>query len=326
MILYLVRRFINYVILTLVATTLCYLMVSAIFEPAARYRGQKSPPSEHTINRILDSLGVNPHTPLLERAWNWLSNLVFHFDFGLKYDRSSVAHDMWTRAGVSLQLLLIGTLLGVIFGVLVGVSGAIRQYRLSDHVATYSSFLIISTPVFVIGILLMIVMTRFNNAIGHQLIVFTGHYSPGVTGFWPVLADRLSHLALPTVSLALVGLAIFSRYQRMAMLDVLNEDYIRTARAKGRTRGAAMMRHGVRIALIPMSTLFSYYIVELIAGSAMLEKIFSWHGMGEFLINSVLQNDINAAAGAVFFAAVLVLIASTLAEFLFVALDPRARA
>jgi peptide/nickel transport system permease protein len=109
------------------------------------------------------------------------------------------------------------------------------------------------------------------------------------------------------------------------MLDVLSADYIRTARSKGRTRGSAMVRHGVRVALIPMSTYFAYSFGTLIAGSTFLELVFSWNGMGKLFLTSITQNDINATAGSIFYLAILVLISSTLAELLYAALDPRVR-
>ena len=196
---------------------------------------------------------------------------------------------------------------------------------MSDKVVTYVSYVLLATPVFVTGVLLMILATIFNNAIGHQTIQFTGQYTPGLSGTWNIVQDRFSHLLLPTIALTAVGAAGYSRYQRNAMLDVLSADYIRTARSKGRTRNSAMIRHGVRVALIPMSTYFAYSFGTLIAGSTFLELVFSWHGMGELALTSILQNDVNATAGSVFYLAILILISSTLAEVLYAALDPRVR-
>src|SRR5699024_4162171 len=133
------------------------------------------------------------------------------------------------------------------------------------------------------------------------------------------------HLLLPTIALVLFQAAGYSRYQRSVMLDVLGSDFIRTARAKGATRTRALVRHGLRVALIPMSTYFSYTFGTLIAGSAFLEIVFSWSGMGQYGITAVQQSDVNALAGTVLFSAVLVLFASTLSEFLYAALDPRVR-
>ncbi len=232
---------------------------------------------------------------------------------------------MLVRSGVSLQLLIVGSLLGAALGVALGVWGAVRQYKASDQVVTYISYLVLATPIFVTGVVLMILATRFNGWVGVQAIEFTGQYTPGVEGTWNIVLDRLSHLLLPTIALTALGAASYSRYQRNAMLDVLSADYIRTARSKGRTRNSAMLRHGVRVALIPMSTYFAYSFGTLVAGSTLLELVFSWHGMGELALTAITQNDVNAAAGSVFYLAILILISSTTAELLYAALDPRVR-
>ncbi|MDQ2852924.1 ABC transporter permease [Dermatophilaceae bacterium Sec6.4] len=323
--LFLLRRFINYVILTLLATTFSYILASIFENPAARFLGRNPRPSNEVIARTLDQYGTNPNTPVLERTWHWFTQLVLHGNLGKEINGQPVVHDMIVRSGVSLQLLLIGAILGAILGVVLGVWGAVRQYRASDQAVTYLSFLVLSIPVYVIGVLLMIIATKFNEAIGINFINFTGQYTPGTSGFWSVLLDRLSHIVLPTIALTATSAASYSRYQRNAMLDVLSADYIRTARSKGRTRGSAMIRHGVRVALIPMSTFFAYSFGLLVTGSVFLETIFSWHGMGELALNSVTQNDINATTGSILYVAILILISSTLSQILYAALDPRVR-
>jgi peptide/nickel transport system permease protein len=324
-IVYVVRRFINYLILTMLATVLGYILASAVLNPAARYYGRNPRPSDATIEASLRRLGVDPNVPVLQRTWEWVQNIFLHGTFGLENNLDPVSHDLLVRSLVSLQLLLIGSILGAIIGVTLGVWGAVRQYRLSDQVVTYASYLVLATPVFVLGVLLMIAATNFNDWAGSQVIQFTGQYTPGIDGTWNQFVDRLSHLLLPTIALTALGAAEYSRYQRNAMLDVLSADYIRTARSKGRTRGSAMVRHGVRVALIPMSTYFAYSFGTLIAGSTFLELIFSWHGMGELGLTSITQNDVNASAGFIFYISILVLISSTLAEILYAALDPRVR-
>ena len=325
MILYAVRRFVNYLILTVIATVVGYVLASLVLNPAARFYGRNPRPSNAAIEASLQRLGVDPHRPVLARTWDWMSGIFAHGTFGLENNLDSVGHDMLVRSGVSLQLLLIGSLLGALLGVTFGVWGAVRQYQLSDQVVTYVSYLLLATPVFVLGVLLMILATNFNDSMGKQVIQFTGQYTPGLNGTWNIVLDRFSHLVLPTIALTSLGAASYSRYQRNAMLDVLSADYIRTARSKGRTRSSAMIRHGVRVALIPMSTYFAYSFGTLIAGSTFLELIFSWHGMGELALTSITQNDVNATAGSVFYLSILVLISSTLAEVLYAALDPRVR-
>ena len=325
MILYVIRRFINYAILTVIATVMTYMLASNLLNPSTRYYGKNPRPSDDTVNRILSGLGVNPQVPLIERTWHWFTQIILHGSFGDTVSGTTVGHEILVRSGVSLKLLIAGSLIGAFLGVAFGVWGAVKQYKASDQVVTYASFLVLATPVFVIGVLLMIVTTWINTTTGHQLINFTGEYTPTVEGTWPVIWDRLGHLLLPTIALSMLGAAEYSRYQRNAMLDVLSADYIRTARSKGRTRNSALIRHGVRVALIPMSTYFAYSFGTLIAGSTFLEKIFSWHGMGEFALDAITKNDINATAGSIFYIAVLLLISSTLAEVLYAALDPRVR-
>ncbi|CDJ99331.1 conserved membrane hypothetical protein [Microbacterium sp. C448] len=327
MTLYVVRRFIHYAILSLIATCLAYILASVLLKPQDRFYGMNPRPPQASIDASLNAMGVNPDVPVLVRLWNWLVNLFTQFSLGETVGGAQVTAEIAARSGASLRLLLIGSIMGAIVGVLLGVWGAVRQYRASDQIVTYSSYIVFATPTFVIGVLLMIAATSFNNALDTQVIRFTGEYTAGITGgWWDIALDRAIHLLLPTIALVLISASSYSRYQRSVMLDVLGADYIRTARAKGLPRSKALVRHGVRIALIPMSTFFAYSFGTLIAGSAMLEIVFSWRGMGQFQLNAVTQNDINAVAGSTLFVAVLVLLSSTLSEVLYAALDPRVRA
>ncbi|GAB3569894.1 ABC transporter permease [Spelaeicoccus albus] len=325
MISFIVRRFINYLILTFLATIGAYSLSSMLMDPRERYLNRNPPLSKESINAIMDAHGTNPNTPVLERIGHWLHELFLHGSLGDTIHNDAVMHEMLLRSSISLRLLIVGSILGALVGVILGVWGAVKQYKASDQTVSYISFVVIAAPTFVVGAVLMILATKFNNLIGVQLINFSGEYSTGVHGFWPILGDRLSHMLLPTLALIMFAAAGFSRYQRSIMLDVLGQDYIRTARSKGRTRRSALVRHGVRMAVIPMSTYFAYYFGTLIAGALFLEVLFSWHGMGEFGINSITQSDINGATGFAFFNAVLVLISATLADVLYSALDPRVR-
>ena len=325
MLAFIAKRIVNYIVLTIVATTLGYILASTTLNPAARFLGRNPAVPPGTIQASLRKLGADPDKPLLVRTWDWWVGLVTHGSLGMSTRGTEVTADIIARSGTSLRLLVIGTLLGAILGVLLGVWNAVRQYRTSDQVSTYLSFAVLATPTFVIAVVLMILATTLNQGVGTQVIRFTGEYTPGVTGFFPVLGDRLVHLLLPTISLTIGAVATYSRYQRSAMLDVLSNDFIRTARSKGRTRGSAIMRHGVRVALIPMSTFFAYSFGLILTGASITELVFSWHGMGEYFVQSISNNDINAASGTILFTAILVLIAGTLADLLYAALDPRVR-
>ena len=221
-----------------------------------------------------------------------------------------MADELWRRIGVSLRLVVIGSLLGTVIGVVVGAWGAIRQYRLSDRVITVLSLLMLSTPTFVIANLLILGALRVNSMLGVQLFEYTGETSPdAVGGAWNQFVDRLQHLVLPTFTLALGAIAGFSRYQRNAMLDVLGQDFIRTARAKGLTRRRALFKHGLRTALIPMATLFAYGVSGLVTGAVFTEKIFGWHGMGEWVVQGIATQDTNIIAAITVFSGATILLA-----------------
>jgi peptide/nickel transport system permease protein len=322
---FLLRRLANSLVLVVIATSLAYGLAAASLNPRANFEGRNPPPPPAVVDRKLDELNLNDKTPLPERYATWAKGVI-HADFGKTWDGTSVSSEMGRRMGVSLRLLLIATIVGGILGVLAGAWGAIRQYRFSDHAITILSFTVLSVPVFVLAVVLEIVAVGFNNAVGSKVFEYTGEFTPGLGGgFWAQAVDRVKHLVLPSLTLILGEIAIFSRYQRSAMLDVLGSDFVRTAQAKGLRRRTALMKHALRTALIPAATFFAYNFGLLLVGATFTEKIFGWHGMGEWFVDSVTQNDVNAVAAVSCFAAVLVLIAGLLSDLAYALLDPRIR-
>jgi peptide/nickel transport system permease protein len=322
---FLLRRFANYLVLIALATTFGYVLAANSLNPRANYEGRNPPPPKASVDRILDDLNMNDEKPVMSRFATWASG-VAHGDFGKTIRGQPVTTEMGRRIGVSLRLLAIGSILGGALGIAVGVWGAVRQYKPSDHITTVLSFVILSIPVFLLAVLLKVGALRINDALAHRIFYYTGEFTPGLQGSWMSKAvNRFQHIILPTLSLVLGQIAFYSRYQRNAMLDVLGSDFLRTAQAKGLPRRTALVRHGLRTALIPMSTFFAYEFGLLLTGATFTEKIFGWHGMGEWLIDSVTQNDINAVVAVLVFVAVLVLIAGMLADVFLAALDPRVR-
>jgi peptide/nickel transport system permease protein len=322
---FLFRRLLTYLVLVLVATTIGYFVASLSLDPRSNYAGRNPAPPAAVVDQQLSAIGVNDHDPLLERYGHWISG-VAHGDFGRTIDNRPVNSELGTRALVSLRLLLVGSVIGAVVGIAAGVLSAVRQYRLSDRFITVFSFLMIATPVFFTAVLLKYGALSVNSTAGRTILYYTGFSTPNLQGSFATLAwDQIAHLILPTLSIALGQIAYFSRYQRNAMLDVLGSDYLRTAQAKGLTRGAALRRHGLRTALIPMATLLAYSFGTLAVGATFTEKIFGWHGMGEWLIDSITRNDVNVTATVTMFTAVFILISGFLADVLYVLLDPRVR-
>ncbi len=320
---YLVRRLANYVLLCLAATFLAFALASLTFSPLSNLQGRSPPPPASVIEAKRTELRLDE--PIPARFAAWMGGVV-QGDFGSTINGQPISDELGRRIGVTLRLFALGTVVGIAVGVLVGVAGAIRQYRASDYAATLFSFLVLSTPVFLIGTLLKFGGLRLNEAAGTTVLYFTGEFSPGFQGgWWAALGDRLSHLVLPTLAIALSQIALYSRYQRSAMLDVLGSDFLRTAQAKGLTRQSALFKHGLRTALIPMATLFAFGIGLLITGGVFTERIFGWYGMGNWFVYGILLNDTNIVATVTLFTAVLVLFSGWLSDVLYAVLDPRIR-
>ena len=323
---YILRRLTNYLLLTFIATSSAYLLAGATLNPEANYLGRHPTPSIASIDLTLSRYNLNPHTPLLVRYGHWLDGLV-HGSLGFTWDGQPINTLIGERSVVSLRLLLAGTIIGTVAGVALGAWNAVRQYRISDQISTVLSYFVNSMTVIVIAVLLEQLAIWLNQAVGQNVINFTGDSTPGVSqDTWHSFLDFLSHQTVPTVALVLMTTAYISRYQRSVMLDVLGSDFVRTARAKGLRRRTALTRHALRCALIPTATLSSYTIVTMFTGATLMELIFGWHGMGEWLVTSVGERDINAVAAITAFTAVLYLLAGLVSDLLVAILDPRVRA
>ncbi|MCG7582077.1 MULTISPECIES: ABC transporter permease [Mycolicibacterium] len=320
---FLTRRLLNYVVLLGVVSFLTFALTSLTFNPLDSLLERNPRPPQSVIDAKAAELDLDKPIPV--RYANWVSGAV-RGDFGTTVGGQPVSDELWRRIGVSLRLVLIGSVLGTVVGVVVGAWGAIRQYRLSDRVITVLSLLILSAPTFVIANLLILGALKVNTVLGVQVFEYTGETSPdAIGGTWNRLVDRLQHLILPTFTLALASIAGFSRYQRNAMLDVLGQDFIRTARAKGLTRRQALFKHGLRTALIPMATLFAYSVGGLFTGAVFVEQIFGWHGVGEWVIQGVASQDTNIVVAIVMFFGVVILLAGLLSDVIYAVLDPRVR-
>ncbi|MBV8540481.1 MAG: ABC transporter permease [Pseudonocardiales bacterium] len=322
---FLLRRLVNYLILVLLAACVGYFLAASSLNPRARFAERNPAPPPAVVDQALYELNLNDKTPVVARFTTWAGGVV-HGDLGRTVDGDPVVAELGRRMGVSMRLLLLGSVLGGVLGVLAGVVCAVRQHKLTDHSITLISFLLLSTPVFLLAVLLKLGGLSVNQAAGTTILYYTGEYTPGLSGpWWWLAANRVQHLVLPTLAVAAPSAAFYSRYQRSAMLDVLGSDFLRTALAKGLRRRRALLRHGLRTALVPMVTFFAYQFSLLLVSDTFVEKIFAWHGMGEWFIDSVATSDVNVVAAITLFAAVLVLMAGLLAELAYAVLDPRVR-
>ncbi|MFI0409766.1 ABC transporter permease [Actinomadura sp. 3N508] len=323
---FLLRRLAGRLALAVLAMSLAYALAAAALDPRAGLEGRAPRPPEAVVDARLTALNLNDREPLADRYLTWTAGVV-RGDFGRTWDGEAVNAELWRRLGVSLRLLAPGAVLGSVVGVLLGAYAATRRGRMADRLICLGSYLLVAAPVFVLAVVLQIAASLVNGVVGVQVFVWVGESTAGAShGVLGGLADRVRHLLLPTVTIALAQLGLYCRYQRAMMLDVLHADYVRTARARGLRRRRALLRHGLRTALAPVTTYFVYAFGLLLLGGIYTEKIFGWHGAGEWLVDSIARGDVNAVAAIVCIAVCGVALAGLISDVLQGALDPRVRA
>ncbi|MDO4792289.1 MAG: ABC transporter permease [Buchananella hordeovulneris] len=322
---YLAKRIVNYAILLLIAVTLAYFLAATQLNPRVLYELRNPPLDPVSVENSLRALNLSDQVPVLERFITWAKGVFMHWDWGSSPQGGSVNEEIGRRVFVSLRLVVMGAFIGMAGGVSLGAWTATRQYKFSDRAISIISLIIISTPAMVIAILLQVMAVNFNQTFNSQFFEFMGE--TGQVGNYPgaEIVDRLQHLLLPTISMSLGGIASYSRYQRNLMLDTLGADYVRTARAKGLRKGAAVRRHALRTALIPMGTYFAFAVAGLVLGASITERVYSWHGMGIYGVESIQKNDVHGTVAVVAFSGTATLTGAFLSDVLVAIIDPRVR-
>lgn len=322
---YLLRRLLAGIIVLLVLSVGVFILVALSGNPLAALNATPGV-SRATIAAAAAQLHLNE--PLADRYWLWLDGLL-HGNFGSSYTGQPVGSQIAQRLLVTVKLVVPAVILSVLIGVVVGVISAVRQYKPVDHVSTGLAYLFYSTPVFVVALLLKdFLAVDVNRAAGRTVLYTVGQSTPGITGAWNVLGNQVQHAALPVITLTLVTYATWSRFQRAAMLDVLNADYLRLARAKGLSPRRVLFVHALRNALIPVITVVAIDFAALIGGAVVTEIVFSWNGMGQYLFNGLTgaeSPDVYAVSGWLMVAGTAVVVFNILADLLYGVLDPRIR-
>jgi peptide/nickel transport system permease protein len=322
-----IRRLLASVLVLLVSSFLVFTLCSASFDPLSKYYNRNPPPPPEFFDNLREQLGLNDN--FFVRYWDWLSGVVTG-DFGETINGTPVAEQLGPRLLVTGRMIIGAVIIAVVLAIIVGVIGAVRQYRPSDYAFTFIAYILIALPTFWFAALLKeFVAGGINDLFGSQVVYTLGEETPGLSLYasgWELWQDRLGHLVLPTVSLALLTFAAWSRFQRASMLDVLGSDYMRLARAKGLTYRRTVLKHGLRNALIPLTTVVALGIGTLFGGAIITEQVFVWHGMGEYLIqDGIGQNDINVVLGWLLVSAIFVVVFNLVADILYAVLDPRIR-
>ncbi|WP_305790045.1 ABC transporter permease [Symbioplanes lichenis] len=325
MLAYVVRRLLAAIPVLIVASFLSYALVALSGDPLEPLKLRNPPAPQRTIDLETERLGLDDN--IVVRYGHWLGG-VLHGDFGESVQSTYDIGANLTRATtVTLRLVVVAILLALVLAVLTGVVGAVRQYSKSDYALTFTGFVFLAMPLFWVAIVLKDLAVRYNKATGTTVFFTIGETSQGYSGMSPgaKLADVAGHLVLPTLALALITYAAWSRYQRSAVLEVLNSDYVRLARAKGLPWRKVLTRHVLRTALIPLVTVTALDVAGILGGAVITETVFNWNGLGRMLLTGVARADTDAVASWLLLAGLVVIVCNLIADALYAVLDPRIR-
>ncbi len=319
---YVLRRLVLAVPLLVGITFVSFLVIHlAPGDPTELQLGELSPESTAQARQALRELyGLDRPVPV--QYWTWLTRLV-RLDFGRSFapDGRPVLEKIAERLPVTLALNVIEMIIILALAVPIGVLSATRQYSRFDKITTLFVFVGFATPDFWLALLLMIL---FGVHLGWPISGLrspTWEYLP----FWAQQVDLLSHLVLPVAVATFGGLAGFSRYMRQSMLEVIRQDYIQSARAKGLAERVVIGKHALRNALLPIVTILGLSLPGLIGGSVIVESIFGIPGMGQLMVQSVYQRDYPVIMGNLVIVSALTLVANLCADVAYGLVDPRIR-
>jgi peptide/nickel transport system permease protein len=323
---YLARRLLGAIPLVLGIATIIFFAVNlAPGDPALYYISPGM--TQEVIEQTRINLGLDE--PVHIRYVKWVGAMLTG-DFGHSFSHSRPVLDV-LEDFLPNTLILSGCALLVAFllGIVIGTVQAVRQYSLLDSAMSVVLLFFYSMPSFWLALMLILTFSLFARNVWEWPIWFP---ASGMTptdydflSFGGKVRERLMHLVLPTLSLSLVLTAGIARYMRGSMLEVIRQDYVRTARAKGLSESAVVFKHALRNALIPIITLVGLYIPLLFSGTVFIEYIFAWPGMGRTIVEAINTRDYPLVMAGSFFFAIMVVVANLIADILYAVVDPRIR-
>ncbi len=317
---YIIRRLLQAIPMLLVISLMTFLIVEiAPGDAAQMYIDPDRGADPAYIQQVREALGLDQ--PVYVRYAAWLGQTL-RGDLGFSFrSRRAVALEVGDRLPNTLLLGGAALALSFVLAVPIGAISALKRHSILDYAVTTLSLIGISVPIFWVALLLIqIFAIQFDIFPGSGMRNMREQY----TG-WQATADVLHHMILPTIVLAFAQIASLSRYQRSAMLDVLGQDYIRTARGKGLAERRVLILHAFRNALIPMITLLGISIPSIVTGAFITETIFSWPGIGRLGVDAVSGRDYPVIMAVTMLSAILILVGSLIADIAYVWADPRIR-
>jgi peptide/nickel transport system permease protein len=319
---FVIRRLLYSVVVLIVASFLTFVFVAKTGDPLAPLVITPNV-SEETIANVRESKHLDEN--IFVRYGYWVRDAVTN-QFGTTLlGEEKILPDLWRVMKNTLQLVIVAELLAILVAVGIGVYSALRQYSVFDYTATTFSFLGLAMPLFWLALMLQVSVVYIYEWTGHRVfpIANLSDVDPGTgISFW---IDRAHHLVLPVIVLMVASVAVYSRYMRASMLEVVNSDYVRTARAKGLTEQKVQMKHAFRNALIPLVTLIALNFGALLGGAIVTEIVFSLDGMGLYFLTALGANDPYPVMAWLMITATMVIIFNLVADIAYGYLDPRVR-
>jgi peptide/nickel transport system permease protein len=322
---YVIRRLLQMIpVIWIISVVVFILLQLTPGDPVAALEDNPNITAEDR-ERYAEQLGLND--PLHIKYLKWSRNMI-QGDFGISIaTKRPVVVEIFDRLPNTLRLMVVAQITTLLIAIPVGIISAVKQYSLFDHIATTIAFWGQSIPIFWFGLLLILLFSiTLKNAEGGPLLPAGGMYDLRLYDAETApLSNRIKHMILPVFMLTMFSAGSYTRYMRSSMLDVLHQDYLDTARAKGLRERVVILLHALKNAAIPVITIIALGLPLVFAGALFTETIFSWPGMGRLFIRSVERSDYDLVMGIVMINAFLILIFNLLADILYAYLDPRVR-
>ncbi|HKG63515.1 MAG TPA: ABC transporter permease [Solirubrobacteraceae bacterium] len=319
MVTYIIRRLLWAILLLFVVSFITFVMFILLpsADPAVLRAGRQ--PTPELIAAIRENLGLDK--PWYVQYLIYMRDLVLHFDFGYSYQNNvAVKETIFDRLPATVSLAVGGAVVWLLIGIPIGIISAIKRGTILDRAAMGFALLAISAPVYWVG---LVSIYLFSKDLGKLAPIFqgSGQYTP----FTEDPIAWASALILPWLVLATAFAAIYARFLRANLLDVMGEDYIRTARAKGLGERRVVFKHGLRSAITPIVTIFGLDLGILIGGAILTETVFNIPGIGRLAFDAIQKSDLPIVQGTVLIAAFAVIMANLIVDILYAFLDPRVR-
>jgi peptide/nickel transport system permease protein len=312
---YVIRRLLISVVVLFFATIFVFVLVAKSGNPLALLNANPHIPHATVVAR--ENL-LHLNDPLWQRYWIWLSGAI-HGNLGTSINGQDVASEAMSHLFVTLRMVIVATVIAIFVAIFMGVLAAVRQGKVTDHAITVTNF--------VLGLALKeFVAIPINQHLNTTIFYTDGEQSPTLSGsFLSRLPDYAEHTALPAITLILISYASWAIYQRSSMIETLDADHVRLARAKGLSQRRVLFRHVLRNALIPVTTVVALDFAAVLGGAIITEIVFGWQGLGQWYLNGVLTLDTNVMLAYLLITATFVILFNLLADILYGVLDPRIR-